>query len=169
MISAIVVVVVMVVLMVLMAIVMPVIVAIVLADAADVVMMADLRLPDGLFEARQLHAILAQFAVHVRAAVDRLLGPLQEDLEQQRVGVEVIGTRGTPPPDAAPRTPWSGCRMRFSRTPVKRKNGKTTIRPKPIRWHRSSASGDERRGDADETGRRPAEAHALARGCAPAC
>src|SRR5271166_5582263 len=93
MISAIVVVVVMVmvVMVVVMVIVMPVIVAVVLADTADVVVVADLRRSHGVFVAGKPHTVLAELAIHVRAAVDGLAGPLKEYVEEERVGFQVIG------------------------------------------------------------------------------
>ena len=77
--------------MVLMVIVMHVIVAVVLADAADVVVVADLRRSHGVFVAGKPHAVLAEFAIHVRAAVDGLAGPVKEYLEEERVGFQIIG------------------------------------------------------------------------------
>src|SRR5579884_1770298 len=65
----------------------------VLTDAANVVVMADLRLADSVFEPRQLDAVFAQFAVHIGAAVERFLDALGEDFEQQGMDVEIACTK----------------------------------------------------------------------------
>src|SRR5262249_23673627 len=67
-----------------------------LTDPANVVMMAELRQPDGRLEAGQLHAILAQVAVHVRTAVDGLLGPFGEGVAEQPMRVEAAGAENLP-------------------------------------------------------------------------
>jgi hypothetical protein len=70
---------------------MMVVVMLVLADATDVMMVSDLWLAHGLLEAWQPHTVLAQLAVHVRAALDRLVGSLGESTEKERMHVEVAG------------------------------------------------------------------------------
>lgn len=56
--------------------------AAILTDAADVMMMADLCLADGILEAGQPHTVFAQLAIHVGTTLHRFLGALGENIEQ---------------------------------------------------------------------------------------
>src|SRR3546814_4628134 len=69
----------------------PVIMAVAGADALDVVMMAGLRQSDLVLEAEHLGAVFAHLAVHVVAAVEDLAQAILEDLQHQRVVVEIAG------------------------------------------------------------------------------
>jgi hypothetical protein len=65
---------------------------VILADAAHVVMMPRLGLAHRLLKSGQLHAILAQLAVHVRLAMYGFVRPLGEYLHQERMHVEIRRT-----------------------------------------------------------------------------
>jgi hypothetical protein len=65
----------------------------VLAGASDMVVMADLRLAHRLFEPRQTHPVFAEFAVHIRTALHRLVRTLDKDIQEQGMRVEIIGTQ----------------------------------------------------------------------------
>jgi hypothetical protein len=62
----------------------------ILANAADVMVMAMLRLAHGSGETGQLHPVFAQLAVHIGGAVLGFVGALAKDVEQQRMDVEVL-------------------------------------------------------------------------------
>lgn len=67
------------VMMMVMTVVVPVFV---LADAAHVVMMSFLRLTDRGGIPGKLHAVFAQLAIHVRAAMNRFRGPFPERIQK---------------------------------------------------------------------------------------
>ena len=50
-----------------------VMVPIILSDASNMVVVSHLRQPHGLFKPRQPDPVLAEFAVHIRTALHRLL------------------------------------------------------------------------------------------------
>ena len=75
--------------MVVVAVLVPVIAS--AADAADVIVMADLRrAPVGLV-AEHLLAVLAEQAVHQVGAVHRLVQPLDKGVDHQRMVVQIVG------------------------------------------------------------------------------
>ncbi len=65
----------------------------VLPGTPDMMVMTDLRLSHRLFESPQPHPVLAEFAVHVRTAWHRFVRPLDKDIQQQGMCVEIIGTK----------------------------------------------------------------------------
>src|SRR4051812_40345271 len=80
-----------VVMMVIMVMAMFMVMAVVLPDATHVVVVADLWQSHDILVAGKLHAILTELAIHVRAALNDFPGPIEEDIEEERVGLQVIG------------------------------------------------------------------------------
>jgi hypothetical protein len=83
----------------------------ILTNASDMVMVTILRLTDSRLKPWQLHTILTEFAVHIRAAVHGFLGALLKDLDEQRMRIKIVGAEklgirmlggklGSKPPDA---------------------------------------------------------------------
>src|SRR5579875_41286 len=132
----------------------------VLTNAADVVMMADLWLTDGMLEARQPHTVFAQLAVHVRTAVKRFLDALGEDFKQQRVNIEITCAEklGFRMPLSKLGGQTTDAFFQYTGEQEKRKNNDAC---EPHAMTTRERFGQQRRRHTDVSGGRPAKAHAF--------
>ena len=150
----------MVVAMMVMVMAMMVMVAIILSNASHMVVVANLRQAHCFFKSRQPHPVLAEFAIHIRAAFRRLFRSFDKDIEEKGMRIEVVGAKKVRIRVICGEFQGltSNSFFQYARKQEKRKDD-DALEPHAMTARQSI--GQQRRGDADIARRAPAKSHAF--------